>query len=79
MNELAMLFSKLNVDIDEVLKTASTKWNFLRFYPGLVGGHCIGVDPYYLKYKADQIKFNSKLLSGRNTNEELPNYVKKNF
>ncbi len=78
MNELAMLFSKLNVDIDEVLKTASTKWNFLRFYPGLVGGHCIGVDPYYLKYKADQIKFNSKLItSGRNTNEELPNYVVK--
>ena len=78
MNELAML-SKLNVDIDEGLKTASTKWNFLRFYPGLVGGHCIGVDTYYLKYKADQIKFNSKLItSGRNTNEEL-NYVVKNF
>ena len=76
MNELAMLFSKLNININDVLNTASTKWNFLNFFPGLVGGHCVGVDPYYLKYKADQIQFNSRLItSGREVNESLPYYL----
>ena len=76
MNELAMLFPKLNIDINEVLNTASTKWNFLKFFPGLVGGHCISVDPYYLKYKADQVGFNSRLItSGREVNETLPYYL----
>ena len=52
MNELSMLFDKLNIDFEEILKAANTKWNFLNFKPGLVGGHCIGVDPYYLAFEA---------------------------
>ena len=58
VNELAMIFNQLDIDTTEVLKAAATKWNFLPFQPGLVGGHCIGVDPYYLTYKAQSIGFN---------------------
>jgi len=78
INEFTMLFDKLNIDPKEVIKTASTKWNFLKFYPGLVGGHCIGVDPYYLKYKADEVKFDSKIItSGRLVNEKLIDFLLK--
>ncbi|SUM31578.1 capsular polysaccharide biosynthesis protein CapL [Staphylococcus gallinarum] len=55
MNELAIIFDKLNIDTNEVLKASGTKWNFLNFKPGLVGGHCIGVDPYYLTHKAQEV------------------------
>ena len=55
MNELALIFDKLNIDTNEVLKASGTKWNFLNFKPGLVGGHCIGVDPYYLTHKAQEV------------------------
>ncbi len=76
MNELSILFNKLNIDFSEVLKAANTKWNFLNFKPGLVGGHCIGVDPYYLAYKAKKVRFNPKvILSGRRTNENMYKYI----
>jgi len=66
VNELAVIFNKLGIDTDEVLKAAGTKWNFLKFKPGLVGGHCIGVDPYYLTYKAQEIGHNPEIiLAGR--------------
>ena len=66
----------MNIDTYEVLKAASTKWNFLNFQPGLVGGHCIGVDPYYLTHKAKKIGINPKLiLSGRNINDNMSNYI----
>lgn len=72
MNELALIFDKLNIEIDEVLETAKTKWNFLPFKPGLVGGHCIGVDPHYLAYKAIQAGYIPKvILSGREVNEKM--------
>lgn len=72
MNELALIFDKLNIDIDEVLEAAKTKWNFLPFKPGLVGGHCIGVDPHYLAYKAMQVGYTPKvILSGREVNEQM--------
>ncbi|MCK4730462.1 MAG: nucleotide sugar dehydrogenase [Candidatus Aenigmarchaeota archaeon] len=75
-NELAMLFDKMNLDSKEVFDAASTKWNFLRFYPGFVGGHCIGVDPYYLIEKVKKNNYNPELiLSGCKTNEILPYYV----
>ncbi len=78
MNELAMLFSKLNIKTREVLKAAGTKWNFLNFHPGLVGGHCIGIDPYYLSFKAKKANFNPKLItSGRAINESLVNFISK--
>ena len=78
MNELAMIFDKMDIDTQEVLKAAGTKWNFLRFSPGLVGGHCIGVDPYYLTYKAKKIGYDPKMiLSGRETNEAVPGFVTK--
>ena len=65
----------MNVNIYDVLEAAGTKWNFLNFKPGLVGGHCIGVDPYYLTYKAKKIGFNSKvILAGRKTNDSMPKY-----
>ena len=74
-NEFLMIFDKLNIDYNEVFKAASTKWNFLKFTPGLVGGHCIGVDPYYLTYKAKQVGFSPKLiLSGRSINDKMSNY-----
>ena len=76
MNELSIIFSKLNLNIYDVLKAAETKWNFLKFEPGLVGGHCIGVDPYYLTYKAKKIGYSPKIiLSGRNLNDNMTKYL----
>ena len=76
VNEWAILFKKLNIDTSEVLKAAGTKWNFLDFKPGLVGGHCIGVDPYYLEFKAKQIGMDTKMLSsGRAINDYMPQYI----
>ena len=75
-----MLFDKLNINFDSVLKAANTKWNFLDFKPGLVGGHCIGVDPYYLAYKSKKIGFNPKvILSGRNVNDQMSKYLVSRF
>ncbi|MBR5759792.1 MAG: nucleotide sugar dehydrogenase, partial [Thermoguttaceae bacterium] len=76
MNELAIIFNKLGIDTKSVLEAAGTKWNFLKFYPGLVGGHCIGVDPYYLTYRAEQTGYHSQvILSGRRINDEMGKYV----
>lgn len=76
INELAMLFNQLGIDTEEVLKAAETKWNFIPFRPGLVGGHCIGVDPYYLVHKAKMVKYPTRLISaGRNINDQMPNFV----
>lgn len=76
VNELARFFKLINVDTKEVLDAAATKWNFVNYKPGLVGGHCIGVDPYYLSYKAKKMGFNPKILiSGRRTNEGMGDYV----
>ncbi len=80
INELSIIFNKLNINIHDVLKAASTKWNFVPYYPGLVGGHCIGVDPYYLAYKSKSIGYNPKIvLSGRSINNYMPKYVIKNL
>ncbi len=76
INELALLFNRLGIDTEEVLQAAGTKWNFLPFRPGLVGGHCIGVDPYYLTYKAQQIGFHPEMiLAGRRVNDGMGAYV----
>lgn len=76
INELAVIFNKLNIDTEEVLKAAGTKWNFLPFRPGLVGGHCIGVDPYYLTHKAQSIGYNPEvILAGRRINDGMGEYV----
>ena len=76
INELTIIFNKLNIDTQAVLEAAKTKWNFLPFYPGLVGGHCIGVDPYYLTYKSKQIGYNPKIiLAGRKINNNMGSYV----
>lgn len=76
VNELAMLFNNLNIDTHEVLKAAGTKWNFLPFKPGLVGGHCIGVDPYYLTHKAISIGYHPEIiLAGRKINDGMANYA----
>ena len=73
INEFSIIFDKLNLNIFDILKTASTKWNFLKFEPGLVGGHCIGVDPYYLTYLSKKLNYNPKLiLAGREINEKMP-------
>jgi len=78
MNELAMIFDRLEIDTKEVLEAAGTKWNFLKFSPGLVGGHCIGVDPYYLTHKAQELGFVPQMiLSGRKTNEDIPGFIAK--
>lgn len=78
MNELTQVFDKLNINTEEVLSAASTKWNFINFKPGFVGGHCISVDPYYLAYKAKKVGINPKvLLSGRKTNDDMHLYVYK--
>jgi UDP-N-acetyl-D-glucosamine/UDP-N-acetyl-D-galactosamine dehydrogenase len=78
MNELSIIFDKLNINTYEVLEAAGTKWNFLKFFPGLVGGHCIGVDPYYLTYKSEQLGYKSRvILAGRNINDEMASYVAK--
>lgn len=76
INELAIIFHKLNIDTEEVLRAAETKWNFLPFKPGLVGGHCIGVDPYYLTHKAQSIGYNPEIiLAGRALNDNMSDYV----
>ena len=76
MNEFALIFEKLNIDTKEVLDAASTKWNFLKFKPGLVGGHCIGIDPYYLAYKATKNGYKPKvLLNGRKVNNSIPRSI----
>lgn len=76
INELSIIFNKLGIDSEAVLNAADTKWNFLPFKPGLVGGHCIGVDPYYLTYKAQEIGYDPKIiLAGRHLNDEMGNYV----
>lgn len=76
VNELSMIFNKMEIDTKAVLEASGTKWNFLKFYPGLVGGHCIGVDPYYLTHKAEQIGYHSQvILSGRRINDGMGKYV----
>lgn len=76
VNELAMIFEKLGIDTDEVLQAAGTKWNFLNFRPGLVGGHCIGVDPYYLTHKAQEVGHHPEIvLAGRRINDSMGEYV----
>ncbi|RIJ37747.1 nucleotide sugar dehydrogenase [Pontibacter oryzae] len=76
MNELSIIFEKMNINTYEVLEAAGTKWNFLRFSPGLVGGHCIGVDPYYLTYKAKALGYDAKvILSGRSTNDNMGAHI----
>ena len=78
MNELSMIFDKMNIDTSEVLKAAGTKWNFLNFYPGLVGGHCIGIDPYYLTHKAEKLGYSPQIiLSGRRINDGMSAFVAK--
>lgn len=79
MNELSIIFNRMGIDTQAVLKAAGTKWNFLKFYPGLVGGHCIGVDPYYLTYKAEMMGYHSRIiLSGRRINDDMGKYVAEN-
>ncbi|KAB2953761.1 nucleotide sugar dehydrogenase [Heliorestis acidaminivorans] len=76
MNELALIFNEMNIDTRAVLEAAGTKWNFLRFEPGLVGGHCIGVDPYYLTFKAESIGYHPQvILSGRRINDQMGKYI----
>ena len=76
VNELAMIFERMNINTKDVLAAAETKWNFLPFQPGLVGGHCIGVDPYYLAHKAQQLGYYPQMiLSGRRTNDGMASYV----
>ncbi len=75
-NEFSNIFNRLGIDTQEVLKAASTKWNFIKYSPGIVGGHCIGVDPYYLAHKSKKIRHNPKIiLSGRSTNENMPKEI----
>ncbi|HZD52971.1 MAG TPA: Vi polysaccharide biosynthesis UDP-N-acetylglucosamine C-6 dehydrogenase TviB [Woeseiaceae bacterium] len=76
INELAMIFERIGIDTEEVLEAAGTKWNFLPFRPGLVGGHCIGIDPYYLTYKAQQLGYNPEMiLAGRRINDNMSIYI----
>lgn len=76
MNELSMIFHKMGIDTKSVLEAAGTKWNFLKFFPGLVGGHCIGVDPYYLTYQAERMGYHSQIiLSGRRINDDMGTYI----
>lgn len=78
MNELSIIFSRIGINTYDVLEAAGTKWNFLKFYPGLVGGHCIGVDPYYLVYKANELKYHSQIISaGRFINDSMGGYIAK--
>jgi UDP-N-acetyl-D-galactosamine dehydrogenase len=78
MNELSIIFDKMNINTYEVLEAAGTKWNFLKFQPGLVGGHCIGVDPYYLTYKSKKLGYNSQvILAGRAINDGMAGYIAK--
>ena len=79
MNELSIIFHKMGIDTKAVLEAAGTKWNFLKFYPGLVGGHCIGVDPYYLTYQAEMLGYHSQvILAGRRINDGMGKYVAEN-
>ncbi len=79
MNELSIIFSRMGINTYEVLEAAGTKWNFLKFSPGLVGGHCIGVDPYYLTYKAESLGYHARIInSGRFINDSMGGYVAKN-
>ena len=79
MNELSIIFNKMGIDTKSVLEAAGTKWNFLKFFPGLVGGHCIGVDPYYLTYKAEMLGYHSQvILAGRRINDDMSKYVAEN-
>jgi|TARA_B110000438_G_scaffold78615_1_gene78762 UDP-N-acetyl-D-galactosamine dehydrogenase len=76
INELSRIFDLMNIDTNEVLEAAKTKWNFIDFKPGLVGGHCIGVDPYYLTHKSESLGFSPQMiLAGRNTNEYVPKFI----
>ncbi|MCB0545857.1 MAG: nucleotide sugar dehydrogenase, partial [Saprospiraceae bacterium] len=78
VNELAIIFDRLGIDTQEVIEAAATKWNFLKFTPGLVGGHCIGVDPYYLTHKAKQMGYDPQvILSGRRINDGMPAFIAK--
>ncbi len=78
MNELSQIFNLMDINTYDVLEAAGTKWNFLKFQPGLVGGHCIGVDPYYLTYKSNELGYKPQIiLSGRNINDGMPNYIAK--
>ena len=78
MNELSIIFDRMGIDTQEVIKAAGTKWNFLKFYPGLVGGHCIGVDPYYLLHKSKQLGYDPQVIaSGRRINDFMPSFVAK--
>ena len=80
MNELSIIFNKMGIDTQAVLEAAGTKWNFLKFFPGLVGGHCIGVDPYYLTYKAEMLGYHSQIiLAGRRINDDMGKYVAENI
>ncbi len=80
MNELSIIFNKMGIDTKSVLEAAGTKWNFLNFTPGLVGGHCIGVDPYYLTYKAEQLGYHSQIiLAGRRINDNMGKYIVENL
>lgn len=80
MNELSIIFSRMGINTYDVLKAAGTKWNFLKFFPGLVGGHCIGVDPYYLTYKAESLGYHARVInSGRYVNDSMGFYVAKNL
>lgn len=80
MNELSIIFNKMGIDTQSVLRAAGTKWNFLKFFPGLVGGHCIGVDPYYLTYKAEMLGYHSQIiLAGRRINDDMGKYVAENI
>lgn len=80
MNELSIIFNKMGIDTRAVLAAAGTKWNFLNFVPGLVGGHCIGVDPYYLTYKAEQMGYHSQvILAGRRINDDMGKYITENI
>ena len=79
MNELSVVFNKMDINTNDVLKAAGTKWNFLKFEPGLVGGHCIGVDPYYFMYKAEELGYHSQIISaGRKINDEMGKHVASN-
>src|SRR5690554_7809652 len=76
MSELSLIFNRLDINTYEVLEAAGTKWNFLKFFPGLVGGHCIGVDPYYLTYKASELGIHSRIITGgRVINDGMAPYI----
>src|SRR5699024_1333279 len=80
MNEIAIIFDKVGIDTNEVLEASGTKWNFLKFKPGLVGGHCIGVDPYYLTHKAQELGHHTEvILAGRRINDNMSKHVAANI